>query len=121
MGPPCYERRDGFRPQRRAHQAGAQAQAYMREGDPGVLDLDLATFCDGGNHDVLLSRVRRRGKDRRVLTLIPRCLKAGGLTLDGSVEPTAEGTPPGGPRSPLLATLLRDEFDTALEKRGHRC
>jgi RNA-directed DNA polymerase len=72
------------------------------------------------HHDVLLSRVRRRVQDRRVVTLIHRFLKAGVLTLEGSVEPTAEGTPQGGPLSPLLANLLLDEFDKELEKRGHR-
>jgi RNA-directed DNA polymerase len=118
--PTCSERSDGVRPQRRAHQAVEQAQAYMREGSTGVVDIDLEKVFDGVNHDVLRSRVRRRVKDRRVLTLIHRFLNAGVLTLEGSVEPTAEGTPHGGPRSPLLANLLRDEFDKELEQRGHR-
>jgi RNA-directed DNA polymerase len=97
-----------------------QAQAYIRAGDPWVVDLDLEQCFDRGHHDVLMSRVRRRVKDRRVVTLIHRCLKAGGLTLEGSGAPTAEGTPHGGPLSPLLANLLLDEFDKELEKRGHR-
>jgi RNA-directed DNA polymerase len=118
--PTFSERSDGFRPQRRAHQAVEQAQASMREGYTWVVDIDLEKFCDGVNHDVLMSRVRRRVKDRRVLTLIHRVLKAGVLTLEGRVEPTAEGTPQGGPLSPLLANLLLDEFDKELETRGHR-
>jgi len=110
----------GFRPQRSAHQAVGQAQAYLRDGYTWVVDIDLERFFDQVNHDVLLSRVRRRVKDRRVVTLIHRFLKAGVLTLEGRVEPTAEGTPQGGPLSPLLANLLLDELDKELEKRGHR-
>jgi hypothetical protein len=75
---------------------------------------------DRVNHDVLLSRVSRRVKDRRVVTVPQRFLKAGVLTVEGSVAPTAEGAPPGGPLSPLLADLLLDEFGTEREKRGHR-
>jgi RNA-directed DNA polymerase len=85
-----------------------------------VVDIDLEKFFDQVNHDVLMSRVRQRVKDRRVVRLIHRFLKAGVLPLAGSVEPTAEGTPPGGVRSPLLANLLLDELDKELEKRGHR-
>jgi RNA-directed DNA polymerase len=85
-----------------------------------VVDIDLEKFFDRVNHDVLMSRVRRRVQDRRVLTLIHRFLKAGVLTLEGSMEPTVEGTPPGGPLSPLLANQLLDELDEELEKRGHR-
>jgi RNA-directed DNA polymerase len=91
----------GFRPQHSAHQAVGQAQAYIREGYTWVVDIDLERFFDQVNHDVLMSRVRRRVTDRRVLTLIHRFLKAGVLTLEGSVEPTAEGTPQGGPLTPL--------------------
>jgi RNA-directed DNA polymerase len=118
--PTCSERSDGFRPQHRAHQAVGQAQAYIREGYTWVVDIALERFFDQVNHDVLRSRVRRRVTDRRVLTLIHRFLKAGVLTLEGSVAPTAAGTPPGGPLSPLLANLRLDEFDQELEKRGHR-
>jgi RNA-directed DNA polymerase len=118
--PTFSERSYGFRPQRSAHQAVEQAQAYIRAGYTWVVDIGLEKFFDRVNHDVLLSRVRRRVQDRRVLTLIHRFLKAGVLTLEGSVEPTAEGTPQGGPLSPLLANLLLDEFDKELEKRGHR-
>jgi RNA-directed DNA polymerase len=87
---------DGFRPKCSAHQAVGQAQAYIREGYTGVVDMDLERFFDQVNHAVLLSRVRRRVQDRRVVTLIHRFRKAGVLTLAGSGEPTAEGTPPGG-------------------------
>jgi RNA-directed DNA polymerase len=118
--PTFSESRDGFRPKRSAHQAVGQAQAHIREGYTWVVDIDLEKFCDRVNHDVLMSRGRRRVKDRRVVSLIHRFLKAGGLTLEGSVEPTAEGTPPGGPLSPLLANLLLDELDKELEERGHR-
>ena len=108
----------GFRPGRSAHQAVAQAQTYIREGYAWVVDLDLEKFFDRVDHDVLLSRVRAR--DRRVMRLIHRFLKAGVFTLEGVVEPTVEGTPQGSPLSPLLANLLLDDLDKELEKRGHR-
>lgn len=109
-----------FRPGRRAHQAVSQAQRYIREGYTWVVDLDLEKFFDRVNHDVLLSRVRARVRDRRVVRLIHRFLTAGVFTLDGVVEPTVEGTPQGSPLSPLLANLLLDELDKELERRGHR-
>jgi RNA-directed DNA polymerase len=118
--PTFSERSYGFRPQRSAHQAVGQAQAYIQDGYTWVVDIDLEKFFDRVNHDVLMSRVRRRLKDRRIATLIHRFLKAGVLTLEGSMEPTVEGTPQGGPLSPLLANLLLDELDKELEKRGHR-
>jgi RNA-directed DNA polymerase len=110
----------GFRPKRSAHQAVAQAQQYLRRGYSWVVDLDLEKFFDRVNHDVLMSRVRRRIKDRRILKLIHRFLRAGAVSLGGALEPTAEGTPQGGPISPLLANLLLDDFDKELERRGHR-
>ena len=110
----------GFRPKRSAHQAVAQAQAYIRQGYTWVVDLDLEKFFDRVNHDVLMHRVRERVTDRRAVTLIHRFLKAGVFTLEGMVEPTGEGTPQGGPLSPLLANLLLDDLDRELEKRGHR-
>jgi RNA-directed DNA polymerase len=85
-----------------------------------VGDIDLEKVVDRVNHDVLMTRVRQRVQDRRVVSVIHRFLKAGGLTLEGSIEPTAEGTPPGGARSPLLANLLLDVLDKELEERGHR-
>jgi RNA-directed DNA polymerase len=110
----------GFRPGRSAHQAVLQAQTYIREGYGWVADLDLERFFDRVNHDVLLSRVRARVRDRRVVALIHRFLRAGVFTLEGVVEPTVEGTPQGSPLSPLLANLLLDDLDKELEKRGHR-
>lgn len=110
----------GFRPGRSAHQAVARAQEYIREGYAWVVDLDLEKFFDRVNHDVLLSRVRARVRDARVVRLIHRFLKAGVFTLEGVTEPTAEGTPQGSPLSPLLANLLLDELDKELEQRGHR-
>jgi RNA-directed DNA polymerase len=97
-----------------------QAQGDIRAGYTWVVDIDLEKVFDPVNHDVLMSRVRRRVQDRRVVTLIHRFLKAGVLTLEGRVEPTAAGTPPGGPRSPRRANLWLDELDTELEQRGHR-
>jgi len=118
--PTFSERSYGFRPKRSAHQAIAQAQAYLREGYTYVVDLDLEKFFDRVNWDVLFSRLRRRIQDRRVLKLIHRILRAGVVTLDGSVEATEEGTPQGSPLSPLLANLLLDDLDKELERRGHR-
>jgi RNA-directed DNA polymerase len=109
----------GFRPGRSAHQAIARAQADLEEGYSWVVDLDLEKFFARVNHDKLMSLVKERGKDRRVLQLIDRYLKAGALTGDG-FEATTEGTPQGGPVSPLLANLLLDGFDKELERRGHR-
>jgi hypothetical protein len=106
--PTFSERSYGFRPQRSAHQAVGQAQAYTREGYTWVVDIDLEKFFDRVNHDVLMSRVRQRVKDRRVVSLIHRFLKAGVLTLEGSVEPTAEGTPQGGVTTP--PTILQTFF-----------
>jgi RNA-directed DNA polymerase len=118
--PTVAESRDGFRPPRRAHQAVWPAPAYIRDGDTWVVDRDREKCFARVNPDVVLSRVRRRVQDRRVLTLIHRFLKAGGLTLEGRVEPTVDGTPQGGPLSPLLANLLLDERDTELARRRPR-
>jgi RNA-directed DNA polymerase len=109
----------GFRPGRSAHQAVAQAQRYLGEGYGWVVDLDLEKFFDRGNHDKLMSLVKQRVADRRGLQLIDRYLKAGALT-DAGLEATVEGTPQGGPLSPLLANLLLDGLDKELERRGHR-
>jgi RNA-directed DNA polymerase len=109
----------GFRPGRSAHQAAARAQRYLNAGYSWVVDLDLEKFFDRVNHDKLMSRVKERVAERRVLRLINRYLKAGALTDEG-LEATAEGTPQGGPVSPLPANLLLDGLDKALERRGHR-
>ena len=109
----------GFRPGRKAHQAISQAQQYVREGYRWVVDIDLEKFFDRVNHDVLMSKVMERVGDARVVRLTRAFLRAGVLE-GGLVEPTTEGTPQGGPLSPLLSNLLLDEFDRELEKRGHR-
>lgn len=109
----------GFRPKRSAHQAVARAQEYVRAGYGWVVDLDLEKFFDRVNHDRLMYRAAQRVKDKRVLKLIRAYLNAGVLE-DGLVSPTEEGTPQGGPLSPLLSNLVLDELDQELEARGLR-
>ena len=109
----------GFRPQRSAHQAVARTQHYLAEGYDWVGDLDLAKFFDRVHQDKLMHLVKGRGADRRVLPRIDRYRTAGAMTGDG-FEATTEGTPQGGPLSPLRANLLLDAFDKELERRGHR-
>ncbi|HDO6794696.1 group II intron reverse transcriptase/maturase [Klebsiella pneumoniae] len=107
----------GFRPGRSAHQAVKQAHEYIRAGYHWVVDLDLEKFFDRVNHDVLMNRIAKRVSDKRVLSLIRRFLNAGVMEA-GLVRPVREGTPQGGPLSPLLSNLLLDDFDKELEKRG---
>jgi RNA-directed DNA polymerase len=109
----------GFRPQRSAHQAVAQAQQYVREGYGWVVDLDLEKFFDRVNHDRLMSAVARRIGDKRMLKLIRGFLEAG-VMEGGLVSPVDEGAPQGGPLSPLLSNLVLDELDRELERRRHR-
>lgn len=109
----------GFRPGRSAHQAVLKAQSYVQAGRAFVVDVDLEKFFDRVNHDVLMSRLERRIADRRVLQLIRRYLQAG-ILANGLVMDRHEGTPQGGPLSPLLANVLLDEVDRELERRGHR-
>lgn len=109
----------GFRPGRSAHQAVARAQGYIQAGHRWVVDLDLAQFFDRVNHDILMSRVARRVGDKRMLKLIRAFLTAGVLE-NGLVGATDEGTPQGGPLSPLLSNLMLDDLDQELERRGLR-
>lgn len=109
----------GFRPGRSAHQALAQASRYVAEGRTIVVDLDLEKFFDRVNHDILMSRIARRIGDKRVLRIIRRFLEAG-LLQHGVCVARNEGTPQGGPLSPLLANLLLDDLDQELERRGHK-
>jgi group II intron reverse transcriptase/maturase len=108
----------GFRPGKNAHQAVKAAQSYIAEGRRIVVDMDLEQFFDRVNHDLLMEKLSKKIDDRRVLQLIRRYLEAGMMT-DGIVIPRAEGTPQGGPLSPLLSNILLTELDRALERRGH--
>jgi RNA-directed DNA polymerase len=108
----------GFRPGRSAHQAVAQAQEYIASGHGVVVDIDLEKFFDRVNHDILMGLVAKRVADKRILRLIRGFLSAGVLE-GGLVSPTEEGTPQGGPLSPLLSNLMLDMLDKELEKRGH--
>ncbi|MEZ6109289.1 MAG: group II intron reverse transcriptase/maturase [Pirellulaceae bacterium] len=109
----------GFRPHRSAQDAVARSQSYLEEGYAWVVDMDLEKFFDRVNHDVLMSRVARRVQDKRLLKLIRAFLNAGVLE-DGLFSDTHEGTPQGGPLSPLLSNLLLDELDCELAARGLR-
>jgi RNA-directed DNA polymerase len=109
----------GFRPGRSAHQAVEQAQTHVASGYAVVVDIDLEKFFDRVNHDILMGLVAKRVTDKRTLKLIRAFLEAG-VMEGGLVSPTEEGTPQGGPLSPLLSNLMLDVLDKELEKRGHR-
>jgi len=109
----------GFRPGRSAHQAVAQAQQYIAEGHGWCVDLDLEKFFDRVSHDKLMGQIAKRVEDKRLLKLIRAFLNAG-VMENGLVSPSVEGTPQGGPLSPLLSNVVLDELDRELERRGHR-
>jgi RNA-directed DNA polymerase len=109
----------GFRPRRSAHDAVKQAQIYLQEGNEWVVDIDLEKYFDRVNHDMLMARVAREVKDKRVLKLIRGYLNSG-VMINGVVVKTEEGTPQGGPMSPLLSNIMLDDLDKELEKRGHK-
>jgi group II intron reverse transcriptase/maturase len=116
--PTFSEHSHGFRPGRRAHDAVREAQRYIQGGRRWVVDVDLESFFDRVNHDVLMGRLARRIADRRLLGIIRRYLEAG-VMVNGVVTERYMGTPQGGPLSPLLANVLLDEVDKELEGRGH--
>jgi group II intron reverse transcriptase/maturase len=117
--PTFSEHSHGFRPGRRAHDAVRKAQQYIQDGNRWVADVDLEKFFDRVNHDVLMGKLQNRIEDKRMLRMIQHYLKAG-IMADGVVVKRHEGTPQGGPLSPLLANVLLDEVDKELERRGHR-
>jgi RNA-directed DNA polymerase len=117
--PTFSDRSYGFRPGRSAHQAVAQAQRYIAEGYSWVVDLDLEKFFDRVNHDKLMAQIAKRVEDKRLLKLIRTFLNVG-VMENGLVSPSVEGTPQGGPLSPLLSNLVLDALDRELELRGHR-
>lgn len=109
----------GFRPRRSAHDAVLKAKGYMNKGYKYVVDMDLEKFFDRVNHDILMHRISKRVKDVRVLKLIRLYLQSG-IMLNGVLVRTKEGTPQGGPLSPLLGNILLDDLDKELEIRGHK-
>ncbi len=119
LDPTFSEHSYGFRPGRSAHQAVARAQQYVRAGYRWVVDFDLEKFFDRVNHDQLMAHLARRISDNRLLKLIRAFLRAG-VMEGGLVSPVDEGTPQGGPLSPLLSNVVLDELDRELERRGHR-
>jgi RNA-directed DNA polymerase len=117
--PEFSEHSYGFRPGRNAWQAVQRAKDYIKEGRRWVVDLDLEKFFDRVNHDILMSRIARKVEDKRVLKLIRRYLEAG-MMSEGVVSGRTEGTPQGGPLSPLLSNILLTDLDRELERRGYR-
>ncbi|MEK4296532.1 group II intron reverse transcriptase/maturase [Paenibacillus odorifer] len=117
--PQFSEHSYGFRPKRRGHDAVRKAREFMKEGYRFVVDLDLEKFFDRVHHDRLMLKIAEKVKDKKVLLLIRKYLQSG-VMENGLVKPTLEGTPQGGPLSPLLSNIVLDELDKELEKRGHR-
>jgi len=115
--PEFSESSHGFRPGRSCHGAAKQVQRTIRQGHRYVVNIDLSKFFDRVNHDVLMNRVSRKVRDKRVLKLIGRYLRAG-VMIEGVVQPTEQGAPQGGPLSPMLSNILLDDLDKELERRG---
>ena len=109
----------GFRPRRGAKDAVTKSKQYIHEGNRWVIDMDLEKFFDKVNHDILMGKLEKKIKDKRLLSLIRKYLKSG-ILINGVSVTSAEGTPQGGPLSPLLANIMLDELDKELEKRGHK-
>lgn len=109
----------GFRPRRSAHDAVSRAKGYIQEGNRWVVDIDLEKFFDKVNHDKLMGTLAKRIEDKRLLKLIRNYLKSG-IMINGIVTTSEEGTPQGGPLSPLLSNIVLDELDKELEERGHK-
>jgi RNA-directed DNA polymerase len=118
LDPGFSESSYGFRKRRSAHQAVEKSREYVSEGRRWVVDIDLEKFFDRVNHDILMSRIARKVKDKRLLRLIRRYLKAG-IMVDGLETIRTEGTPQGSPLSPLLSNIMLDDLDKELERRGH--
>jgi RNA-directed DNA polymerase len=116
--PEFSEHSYGFRPGRSAHDAVRAAQGYFQEGKSWVVDLDIKAFFDHVSHDILLSRIGKTIRDKRVLRVIGKYLRCGAM-VDGEVVRSKEGTPQGGPLSPVLANIYLDPLDKELERRGH--
>jgi RNA-directed DNA polymerase len=119
LDPTFSEHSYGFRPGRRAQDAVLAAQAYVQSGRQVVVDVDLEKFFDRVNHDILIDRLSKRIGDAGVIRLIRAYLDSG-IMSDGVVQQRYQGTPQGGPLSPLLANVMLDEVDKELERRGHR-
>ncbi|WP_343800027.1 group II intron reverse transcriptase/maturase, partial [Bacillus carboniphilus] len=117
--PTFSEHSYGFRPNRRAHDAVRKAKGFITEGYRWVVDIDLEKFFDKVNHDKLMGTLAKSIKDRKLLKLIRKYLQAG-IMINGIVHNSEEGTPQGGPLSPLLSNIVLHELDLELEKRGHK-
>lgn len=109
----------GFRPRRGAHDAIRKSKQYINQGNKWVVDMDLEKFFDKVNHDILMSKLEKKIRDKRLLLLIRKYLKSG-ILINGVSITSEEGTPQGGPLSPLLANIMLDELDKELERRGHK-
>ena len=117
--PEFSENSVGFRPKRSAHDGVRQVKQSIKDGYQYAVDVDLSKFFDTVNHDVLMSRIARKVRDKRLLKLVGSYLRAG-VVAEGHCYPTTVGVPQGGPLSPLLSNIVLDDLDKELEKRGHR-